>query len=336
MRAARAESRVTEGEWDDFIRRAHRPLYARRVAAVVGTAAVIGIGSFAAGELASRDSITNRPVQPVAPTQSPEPSPRSEPDEDAAPRVPYSESELWFVQDERLSWGVTGMGGELSAHLDSDDPVARRAAYWLDILLGGPTGPDQEVGATTAIPEDTKLLGVSRDGSVLNVDLSSRFLSGGGSLSMDLRVAQIVYTGTQFEGIEAVRVLIEGERVDALGPGGVVTAAPLTRRDFQRVAPSIVLETPKPGEKISGSVTVAGFANVFEANVNVRIRDQSGGVLTETFTTATCGTGCWGDFSESVAFEVRERQEGRLEVFTQSAEDGSERDLLSIPVVLVP
>jgi spore germination protein GerM len=301
----------------------------------LGITAVIGIGAFAAVALTSDDPMTDRPLQPT-PTESPEPSRSPEPEEPPTVRVPLTESELWFVQDERLSWGTAAVGGQLSGDLATDDPVAQKAAFWLQLLVGGPQGPFEEAGDETAIPEGTKLLAVSRAGSVLKVDLSSRFESGGGSLSMQLRVAQVVYTGTQFEGVNAVRILIEGKRVDAIGGEGIVVAEPLTRRDFQDFAPFIVVETPKLGEKISSPVTVAGFANVFEANVNIRIRDKNGKVLVETFTTATCGNGCWGDFSEQVAFEVDERQEGRLEVLTYSAEDGSERDLVSIPVILVP
>jgi immunoglobulin-like protein involved in spore germination/sporulation and spore germination protein len=177
---------------------------------------------------------------------------------------------------------------------------------------------------------------VSRDDSVLNVDLSSEFGSGGGSLSMQLRVAQVVYTGTQFDGVDSVQILIDGERVDALGGEGIAIGEPLTRRDFQDFAPAIVVETPKPGETISSGALVTGFANVFEANVNIRVTGANDKVLVETFTTATCGTGCWGDFSKALKFSVDHEQQGRVEVLTFSAEDGSQQDLVSIPVTLTP
>ena len=153
---------------------------------------------------------------------------------------------------------------------------------------------------------------------------------------MQLRVAQIVYTGTQFEGVDAVRILIEGERVEAIGGEGFIVAKPLTRRDFQDFAPPIVLESPKTGQEFSGSMNVAGFANVFEATVAIRLTGEDNEVLTETFTTATCGTGCWGDFEETVEFKVDRPQQGSLTVFTNSAEDGSEQHGETIAVRLVP
>ncbi|MEA2497611.1 MAG: hypothetical protein QOH26_16 [Actinomycetota bacterium] len=334
MDAARGESNATEDEWNDFVHRAHRPLYMRRAAAVVGAAALIAVGAFSAVALMSNDPSPS-PLPPAASNNgSPEPDDTAQPNNTVT--VPPAEHELWFVQNERLSWGTTEMGGEFPNDVSTDGPESEEAAYWLNILVGGPTGPDQEVGATTAIPEATELLGVSREGDVLYVDLSSEFESGGGSLSMQMRVAQVVYTGTQFEGVEAVRITIEGEQVDAIGGEGVIVSEPLTRRDFQDVAPYIVVESPKPGETISSPVTVTGFANVYEANVGIRLFDENGNKLRETFTTATCGTGCWGDFSESVKFRVNFEQEGRLEVLTYSAEDGSPQNVVSIPVTLVP
>lgn len=332
MAAARAEERVTQAEWTGFVRRAHRPLYARRAGLAVGTMLLVGLGAFSASTFIADDP-TVRPLPPIGtPTESPEMSPT--PAEPTEAEVPQSEQELWFVQGEILSWGSTSIGsGRVSREVAGDDPEAQKAAFWLQFLLVGPQGPFVEAGDTTAIPEGTELLHVARDGSTLEVDLSSEFTSGGGSLSMQMRVAQIVYTGTQFDGIESVRILIEGARVDGIGGEGVPPGG--ERQDFQNVAPAVVLESVKPGDAVSSPVTIAGFANTFEANVVIRIR-YANGEVEETFTTATCGSGCWGDFSEDVAFEVTEEQEGRMEVLTYSAEDGSERDVISIPVILIP
>jgi len=337
MEAARVESDPTATEWNAFARRAHRSLYARRAATVVGAVALIAVGAFAAVVLTSNP--VNETPLPPAEGRSAEPSPTPTPEELATIQVPASEQELWYVQGERLSWGTTIFGGEISADLaPAEDRVAQRAAFWIDMLLAGVPGPYQEDGAVTAIPEGTELLGVERDFDGLHVDLSSEFESGGGSLSMQLRVAQIVYTATQFEGVDAVRILIDGEEVDAIGGEGVVVSEPLTRRDFQEgyLAPNIVVESPRPGDEIADGATVTGFANVFEANVNYRLLDENGDVLIEDFTTATCGSGCWGDFEVTLDFSVDGRQEGRVVVLTHSAEDGSEQDVVSIPVVLVP
>jgi spore germination protein GerM len=338
MQAARTEARADEGEWRDFVMQAHRPLYARRVSLVLGSAALIAIVAFAAVALTGDDE-PSRPIPPAASSPAPSPSPADteEPTEPDTFVVAQSAAEQWFVADERLWWGGTVLSGELPRSLAPDnDDISKIAALWLRTLVSEVPGPVAETGGSTAIPDGTELLSVTRDGDVLNVDLSREFESGGGSLSMELRVGQVVYTATGVKGIDAVRILLEGERVDAIGGEGFVVSKPLTRRDFQNVAPNIVVESPKRGEKVSSGFEISGFANVFEANVNIRVTDQNGKRLVDTFTTATCGSGCWGDFSESVEFEVDERQPGLVEVLTLSAEDGSEQDVIIIPVTLVP
>jgi hypothetical protein len=83
-------------------------------------------------------------------------------------------------------------------------------------------------------------------------------------------------------------------------------------------------------------VTVSGSADVFEATVMIRVLDRNGEELKEDFTTATCGNGCRGEFSQSVSFKVGKKQVGRVEVFWSSAEDGSPQDIISLPVTLGP
>ena len=334
------ESRASEAEWDAFARKAHGALFTRRAAAALGTVALIGVIVFAA--------ITLRPTsddQSIAPVGTPTPGveetpvPQSTASAQEQYMVPDSEQELWFVNGEKLFWGTTVRGGPVATNLAGDDPVEQAAAFWLEVLLRGPQGPDLEAGATTTIPEGTELLGVRRGDATLFVDLSSEFESGGGSLSMQMRVAQVVYTATQFEGIDAVRIMIEGEMVDSIGGEGVMVERPLTRRDFEGFAPNIVLEEPRPGQEFSPGDLISGFANVFEANVSIVLTFGDGkgpeGKI-ETFTTATCGTGCWGDFDHLMEFDLQEPTEGRLTVLTYSAEDGSEQDVISIPVMLVP
>jgi hypothetical protein len=99
--------------------------------------------------------------------------------------------------------------------------------------------------------------------------------------------------------------------------------------------PAIVVETPQPGDEVASPVTIAGTADVFEATVSIRILDEDGGELAAAFTTATCGSGCRGRFSTDLFFFVDQTQNGAIEAFESSAEDGSPINLVSIPVVLV-
>ena len=65
----------------------------------------------------------------------------------------------------------------------------------LEELLKGPTPEEAAAGFGTEIPDGTALLGLEiDDDGVATVDLSSEFASGGGSLTMFVRLAQAVHT----------------------------------------------------------------------------------------------------------------------------------------------
>src|SRR5262249_43505082 len=72
----------------------------------------------------------------------------------------------------------------------------------------------------------------------------------------------------------------------------------------------------------------------FEATLHVRLADQEGRVLFEDFLTASSGSGTRGRFSGSIAYLLAEPQRGTLVFFQESAEDGSDQDIVAIPVLL--
>lgn len=116
-------------------------------------------------------------------------------------------------------------------------------------------------------------------------------------------------------------------------PGGVAARActpDLTGFSF------IFVTSPAPGARVKSPLVGEGCANVFEGNVEWRLRSDQGATIAEGFTTATCGTGCVGDFRFEVAFSTSERQIATLEVFSTSAEDGSIEHLNAVPLLLEP
>jgi len=100
--------------------------------------------------------------------------------------------------------------------------------------------------------------------------------------------------------------------------------------------PPILVSEPSPGDRFASGDAVAGTADVFEATVSIRLLDEDGDELVETFATATCGSGCRGDYSKRIRFQIDREQPGTLVLFEVSAEDGSETNKVTIPVVLVP
>ncbi len=99
----------------------------------------------------------------------------------------------------------------------------------------------------------------------------------------------------------------------------------------------ITVIKPLQDARVSSPVTVAGIANVFEANVTVEILGADGKVVGKTFTTASCGTGCRGKYSVAVPFKVSKAQLGAVLVHDDDAAGtGTPPHSVQIPVTLLP
>jgi germination protein M len=207
----------------------------------------------------------------------------------------------------------------------------------LEALLEGPDSFERDYGLSSAVPDGTQLLGLTIADGIARVDLTSEFESGGGSASMQMRLAQVVYTITQFPTVKGVVFSLDGEPIEVLGGEGIIIDHPLTRRDYADLLPTILVTSPALGQEVGSPVLISGSANVFEANVSVKILDENDEVIAETFTTATCGTGCRGTYRVSVPYEVDHVQDGTIVVHDDDAAGvGRPPHEVRIPVRLVP
>ena len=165
--------------------------------------------------------------------------------------------EVWFTRGESLFM------------VRRDEPSTPRiATAAMQSLLAGPSAREQAAAVGSQIPAGTQLLGLTIEDGVATVDLTSEFESGGGSASMNMRIAQVVYTLTQFPTVKGVLFELDGQRVDVLGGEGVVVDEPVTRKDYRDLLPAILVVDPQIGVRVHNPVVVQGSANVFEANVS--------------------------------------------------------------------
>jgi spore germination protein GerM len=232
-------------------------------------------------------------------------------------------------------WWHTTDGLFVSYRTEGRTPRIGTAA--LEALLEGPESFESEYGLGTSVPDGTQLLGLTIEDGIARVDLTSEYESGGGSASMQMRLAQVVYTITQFPTVEGVVFSLDGRPIEVLGGEGVVLDHPLTRKDYADLLPPILVLRPTFGEPVSSPVEIRGSANVFEANVSVEVLSAKGKVLARTFTTATCGTGCRGTYRVAVPFEVAREQDGWIVVHDDDAAGvGRPPHEVRIPVRLVP
>jgi hypothetical protein len=204
----------------------------------------------------------------------------------------------------------------------------------LDRLLTGPSAAENAAALRSQIPAGTTLLGLRTSAGIATADLSSSFESAASRSAMPLRIAQVVYTLTQFPTVTGVRFAINGQGKTVIG--GVPVQSPQTRAMYRGYLPAITVQSPVIGAQVGNPVTVSGTADVFEATVSVRILDSAGHEIARTFTTASCGTGCRGDYSVTVSYSVPRTAPGTIVVFESSAKDGLPVNVQLIPVTLAP
>jgi hypothetical protein len=205
-------------------------------------------------------------------------------------------------------------------------------------LLAGPN--DDELGARpamyTAIPEGTRFLGLEIDGGIATVNLSREFESGGGSASVLGRLAQVVYTLTQFPTVDGVLFEMDGEPVEVFAGEGVVLDEPVDRENYTDQLPAIFVDAPAWGGVLANPGRIVGLANAFEATFQVTILDAEMRTLADGPVTASCGTGCWSTFDVTVPYSVSTEGWGTLQVYELSAMDGGIVNLTEYPVWLTP
>jgi len=192
-------------------------------------------------------------------------------------------------------------------------------------LLGGPNKGEKSANLHTTIPAGTKLLGLTIAKGVATVDLSGTFASGGGSLSMSARLAQVVYTLTRFPTVVTVRFKMDGRLVTVFGGEGILIDQPIGRLDpiIIDVVPAILVENPAVGDSVHSPLRVTGMSNTFEATFRVQLIDASGRTVVDSFGTATAGTGTWGTFDQAYPYVTNVSGLGMLKVFEASAANGA-------------
>jgi germination protein M len=209
--------------------------------------------------------------------------------------------------------------------------TSKPATAAMNALLAGPTSAERAAGLTSAVPSGTRLLGLSIDGTTARVDLSARFAAGGGSLSMQARVAEVVYTLTRFSTIKSVEFMLAGGPAETLGGEGLILDGGQTRAGWRRFEPAIFVESPGVGAALSSPFTLSGTASVFEGSFAARLLDGAGHGIARTQVQASAGAPGRGRFRESVAFSTVATS-GTLVVYSVSMEDGSRQDVVRIPV----
>jgi germination protein M len=295
-------------------------LIAAAVVIVAASALLGGCGASSGGVSAGGGTSEATATGTATPPARGSTEPAASPSAFASAAAAATTLRLYFLRGEKL-----GVAERRVPHTVAIGTASMKA------LLAGPTSSEQAAGLGTSIPAGARLLKLSIDAGTATVDLSREFGSGGGSLAMTSRVAEVVYTLTRFPTVRAVRFLMEGRPVDALGGEGLVLSRPQRRADWRDFEPNIFVETPGVGAALSNPFTLAGTAMVFEGSFQARLVDSSGRRVVQVVMQASRGAPDRGSFAREVPFSTSARA-GTLIVFDRSMEDGSRQDLVRIPV----
>ena len=201
-------------------------------------------------------------------------------------------------------------------------------------LLDGPTAAEKQAGMVSDIPDGTTFLGLDIANGIATVDLSKEYESGGGSSSMFMRLAQVVFTLTQFSSVQGVNFKLDGQSIKVLGGEGIIIDHPMTRADCEEQSPAILVETPTLGNTVGSPLRVTGTANVFEAAFSIQVTDAAGVAVVDQQVQATSGTGTRGTFDVTLKFQPTVAGPGTLTVYYDSPKDGSRVVVDTIPIVL--
>ena len=107
----------------------------------------------------------------------------------------------------------------------------------LSALFKGPNNEELQALMRSAIPNGTKLLDVTHDGTVLVVDVSNELQQLSGEALID-GVAQIVLTASEIPGVSKVSITIDGVPQQWPASNGELKRRPLTRYDFPNLVVS--------------------------------------------------------------------------------------------------
>jgi hypothetical protein len=273
--------------------------------------------------------------EPTAPAPSPTPSAPAPTGTPVATPAP-SQDGTSIVRAYFILNGEPGSRGLVPYLFEVPKTPALATAAMNALLAGAPPSRDGYESLSSAIPRGTKLLGLTINVGVATVDLSGEFAAGGGSASSQYRLAQVVYTLTQFSTVDVVIFKIDGAVVTVFGSEGIVIDGPQSRDDFEDQLPAVFVDRPAFGAALGNPGDVTGNANVFEATFRLTLLDGQGRVLADEMTMATCGTGCRGKFEQTLDYNVAKAQWGTLRAWVGSAVDGSPVDVREYPVWLTP
>lgn len=175
---------------------------------------------------AAAPAAPNEAALPVAET-TPATAPAQQ-DASPQPTVPSA-------RQRRLFFAAVSDAGDIAVTgvMRTVDETTSPLTETLKTLFAGPDASEANQGLITMIPPAATLNRVYVSERIAYIDVSESFrFNPLGREGLDAQLRQIVFSATEFPGVEMVQILIDGKRVDFLGPEGTYIGAPIGRAMF--------------------------------------------------------------------------------------------------------
>ena len=98
-------------------------------------------------------------------------------------------------------------------------------------LIKGPTNKEKASGLLTAVPADLQIRDIQVTGRNAVLDFNNSIEENADGQILLTRIDQLVYTVTQFKGIDGVIIKVNGRRKEFLGGEGLSVSKPIGRRN---------------------------------------------------------------------------------------------------------
>jgi spore germination protein GerM len=138
--------------------------------------------------------------------------------------------EIYWLQAKQENLSFSPAPNKISELSPTDRTPETVIKAGIEKLLAGPVNPD----LTTTIPAGTKLNSLSVKPDGIHLDLSKEFVAGGGSVSMQGRLGQVIFTASSLDPKANIWVSVAGEPLKVLGGEGLEVQQPMTRQLFQQ------------------------------------------------------------------------------------------------------
>ena len=196
-------------------------------------------------------------------------------------------------------------------------------------ILAGPSGTESGAGLSTAMPAGTALRGLDVKSGVAVVSLSQQFALPGPSAELSARLAQIVYTLTNFPNVSKVTIQIG--KIQLVSFAGVDLTNPVGRAQVTAALPPVLLVSPAVGDSERGSLVVSGLTSV-AGIYELSLADSQGHLLTAVTNTAVSG----GAFTQTIPLKVASSQIGTLSLFAKPTSAAVPAQAISFPLAIGP